>query len=213
MYSYKNIPSCVKYTLEEWYLAKALNQKNYDTWDDKLPGMPRGARADRDRLKDKIKKDLKKIQRGYCAYCGILFMVRGGESHIQREHILAKNTDRYRKFTFEPLNLVLACSRCNGFDLKGSKDYVTYYNEIYSLIETSIVHPHLDNIEDHLTANDSVLVEPVNSSPKGIKTISEFKLNEEAMLYLRGTYIKATKNPVSDEDESLIDEIMSKNYA
>jgi len=212
MYSYKKIPRCVNYTLEEKLLSQLLNQQPYDTWDDKLPGLPYGSRAERDRLKDKIKAELKSIQSGYCAYCGILFMVRGGESHIHREHILAKNTERYRKFTFEPLNLVLACSRCNGFDFKGTKDYVTYYNDNYSLILVSIVHPHLDNIEHHLTSDNSVFVEAVNNSPKGIKTIIEFQLNEEAMLYLRGTHIKANNIEVPDDDEELITEIMNRVY-
>ncbi|MEZ9257441.1 hypothetical protein AB4125_07535 [Vibrio splendidus] len=212
MYSYKNIPRCVEYTFQEQLLAQLLNRQSYDTWDDKLPGLPRGSRTERDKLKDKIKADLKLIQRGYCAYCGIRFMVRGGESHIHREHILAKNTERYRKFTFEPLNLALACSRCNGFDVKGTKDYVVYYNDLYPLISVSIIHPHLDNIESHLTSDNSVFVEPIDNSPKGIKTIIEFQLNEEAMLYLRGTYIKAKNIPVSDDDEELIDEIINREY-
>lgn len=212
-FSYKNIVSHVAYTQDMENLALLLNSQPYDTWTGQLPGLPRGSRKKRDNLKAEIKSQLMKIQNGYCAYCGIAFNIRGGNSSIHRDHILAKNTDRYRKFTFEPKNLVLACSRCNGFDFKKETDYVTHYDDNYDLIVTSIIHPHLDNLEDHIDGHSSVIVEPVNNSVKGRKTIDEFDLNEEPMISIRGMYLLYIKTPISAQDEALIASVMNRNYA
>jgi uncharacterized protein (TIGR02646 family) len=212
VYKFQNINETVVYNAAENDLASDLNAQGYDTWSKKLPGMAHGSRARRDRLKQKIKEQLLTIQDGYCAYCGISFSIRGGNSSIHREHVAPKHIDVHIRFIFEPQNLVLACSRCNGFDYKGSKNYLTLYDEDYSVCEFSIVHPHLDDFFEHLTDQNGIIIEIVNDSEKGQKSLKEFGINDESEIMIRGAFKKIKAEPLSDEDENLLSSILERSY-
>lgn len=209
MFSLKNIPNSVVYTADEIKLADLLNSKNFDTWSCKCPKklFPRGTSKKRKDLKDKLKRELKTLQKNHCAYCGINFFLITN-SKIHRDHILPKNTPIYRKFTFESKNIVLACDVCNGLDMKKDKDYVTFYSDDYNLIQTSIVHPHLDNIEEHINLDNSILAEVINNSPKGRTTIIEFQLNSERNVLLRGAFMQ--RETMSAADNALFNGIINR---
>ncbi|WP_305374828.1 HNH endonuclease family protein [Photobacterium leiognathi] len=207
MYQLKNITTSVTYNAEELELVALLNSKPFDTWNCKCPltEFPRGTSTARKNLKDKLKRELLVIQENYCAYCGINFCLVTN-SKIHRDHVLPKNTERYRKFTYESKNIVLSCDTCNGLDIKKDKDYVTYYSDDYDSIKTSIVHPHLDNVEEHINLNNSIYAEVVNDSQKGKMSIIEFELNCERNLVLRGKLMQRTT--VNTAEEQLVDSIM-----
>ncbi|WP_324056834.1 HNH endonuclease family protein [Aeromonas caviae] len=211
MYKLKNIPHSVEYTVEEHDLAQLLNSKNYDTWTCPCPTneFPRGTSTKRKQLKDKLKEQLLILQNNHCAYCGVNFHLTTN-SKIHRDHVLPKNTDRYRKFTFESKNIVLSCDICNGLDTKKDNDYATNYNDNYELINTSIVHPHLDNIEEHVFLDNTFEAVVVNNSAKGVETIREFKLNSERNLVSRGAFIILNQEPINDDDHALLKSISNK---
>lgn len=111
-------------------------------------------------------------QSGRCAYCG----GRLFEKRPHRDHIAPK--EKYRKWMFWPENLVLACFACNT-DLKAAFDPVLKEGATYRLTDFSIVHPYLDDPAQHINyaaAGLSILISPVNNSPKGLKTIQLFGL-------------------------------------
>ncbi|AYO04203.2 hypothetical protein ACPSLY_06990 [Vibrio parahaemolyticus] len=208
MYQLKNIPTSVSYNDEELELVTLLNSKPFDTWNCNCPldEFPRGTSTARNNLKDKIKRELILIQDNYCAYCGINFFLVTN-SKIHRDHVLPKNIERYRKFTFESKNIVLSCDTCNGLDIKKDKDYVTHYSDDYNAIVTSIVHPHLDNVEEHINLDNSIYAEVVNNSSKGRMSIVEFELNCERNLVLRGKLMQ--RPSIDTAEQQLIDSIIS----
>ena len=195
MYKFQTLNSVFLYHYADKLFVDYLNKENPHVWDGRLPNPPflRGSRTKRDDLKNFIKNKLTLIQGDYCIYCGVKFRTK---SEAQREHILPKET--YPEYTFEAQNLVLACSRCNGFDFKHIKDYaVVPVVADYHLNNFEIIHPYLDNLHDHLDVSGVVLAVKDNS-PKGHKTIDEFQLNDEYNCNFRGGDIYRKKYEISD---------------
>jgi len=125
-------------------------------------------------FKENVTTTMKVAQSNRCAYCG----TRLHEKRPHRDHIAPKNP--YYKWTFWPINLVLACYCCN-VDCKGEFDTVDFLSKSYSRTIFKIVHPFLDNPDDHLDfdlADKAILVRPKNGSAKGAKTIELFDLME-----------------------------------
>ncbi|MDM5131872.1 hypothetical protein OB962_12865 [Aeromonas piscicola] len=215
MYKFK-INRAINITLSyyEILLCYHLNTLGYDSWSGKLPDSPRGTRAERDELKTKIKNELKKLNGEYCSYCGTSLRVLGVnyDSNSQRDHILPK--EKYRHFTFEMKNIALACARCNGLDYKSSNDYCSNYNDNYDFIKTSIVHPYLDDIENHIEINDIGVACVLNNSEKAINTINEFDINDEALVVLRGGYLitQDQENKLSNADKNFIRNMSLRVY-
>lgn len=67
MFLYRSCPGSIVYTPDEQAFVDQLHLQTYDTWDDKLPGLPRGSRKKRGELKERIKTELRRIQGDYCA--------------------------------------------------------------------------------------------------------------------------------------------------
>ncbi|XVN15689.1 hypothetical protein QZH46_06780 [Pseudomonas corrugata] len=86
------------------------------------------------------------IQENRCAWCR-LPLGREGRRTIHRDHIAPKAL--YPAWTFLPLNLVLACEFCNGFENKSDVQTVEEFNANYKLCKFFIVHPYLDLVADH----------------------------------------------------------------
>lgn len=108
-----------------------------------------------------------------CAYCG----GRLFEKRPHRDHIAPK--EKYKKWIFWPENLVLACFACNT-ESKATFDPVVNEGVTYRLTDFSIVHPYLDEPSMHIgyaAEGLSILISPVNNSPKGLNTIQLFGLD------------------------------------
>lgn len=202
-------------TREELNFVQTIYNSQAIGWTGKLEGLPRGSAAKRDQIKQKIKDYLFTTQGQYCAYCCFNLEINFGAKGIRRahiDHILPKGNQKYKKFVFEPENLVLACSRCNGFAYKGEKDYGLNTHTDYPNINVNIIHPYRDRFLDHLSLPRSgAILIIVNNSVKGQRTLDEFGLNELVMLCLRGAFVQVKDNSVENEDQ--IQEIVARNYS
>lgn len=124
-------------------------------------------------IRKKIRDHFLNAQDYACCYCKMTKQ----EDHglvWDVEHILPKVL--YPQFTFEPLNLATACKECNRE--KWNKDIAIHSSKLNVRYATStnisIVHPHLDNYEDHLKVirygKNKIFHTRVNNSIKGNNT-------------------------------------------
>ncbi|WP_286256836.1 HNH endonuclease [Pseudoalteromonas apostichopi] len=169
-------------------------------------------RKDRDALITKIKIELEQIQNGYCYYCGFKFTYRLGEKasrKIQREHIAPKS--RYKEFTFEAENLVLACDLCNSTDYKGDINTILAYSNNYNACTFNIIHPYLDHRQRYLSLDESGLLCVLRSSNKGKNTVELFGLNEKFHVENRAMHTICSKYNVDSVTELLLQAQLAKN--
>ena len=168
------------------------------------------------RLVRYISKALEELQGNYCIYCGMLFGVTSGK---EVEHIAPKGDGRYPQFMFTALNLVLACSLCNGFEKKERKVPRNYWDTIagpaehdYRDCEFTIVHPYFDDPDIHfdfvhVAGNDpKVVIEGLTA--KGLCSISTFKLDEEPLTTERVKHVEIWAKRQNPHIEKLIEETL-----
>ncbi|HDU8345110.1 HNH endonuclease [Proteus mirabilis] len=171
-------------------------------------------RKERDELKNNIKKQLLKLQDGFCPYCGFKFSYRTGERgtrNIQREHIAPKAT--YKVYTFTTRNLVLACSICNGSDYKSNCDTIDNLGGTYSDCTFKIIHPYLDKRSEHLRLDSNTgLYKCINGKPKGKFTVELFGLNERFHVENRKLHLDFDKYKVNSYEE-IIRLLTSQNHS
>lgn len=127
-------------------------------------------------FKENLKEHMRTIQNNKCCYCKKELFHDIGEVDI--EHILSKS--KFPTFTFYPLNLALSCRSCNT--KKGSKN-VLVKNQIseYPVHGNaySIVHPNIDNFNEHLAINEGYVFEALTSKGSHTITVCElFRLKE-----------------------------------
>lgn len=111
-------------------------------------------------------------QRCYCAFCEGL--VNEGDAPI--EHISPKGLTP--EFVFEPNNLVVSCTRCNSTTIKGERPTIIGdVVPIYQDNDFCIVHPRLDNSDEHIIFQDEqrTIFELPRCSEKGLATIKFFR--------------------------------------
>ncbi|HFK6079473.1 TPA: HNH endonuclease [Enterobacter cloacae] len=195
-----------------------FNTIGADSWDKSLKddiGFEDGDISKRTKFKKEIKKHLIKMQENYCYYCGRSFFLFGENEkrfsrNIHIDHILPKKAahGRYGRFTFEPQNLILACSICNGRDFKGSLDFCDEPSDDYDAMSFSIVHPYFENINQHFRIEDDGTAVKINRN-KSKATVMErvFGINSTYMIESRLqnlTYIRQNPTP---EEEDVITEI------
>lgn len=126
-------------------------------------------------IRNKISRVTLTNQQCYCAFCE--GRLEKGTTAI--EHIVLKS--RHREFTYEPENLVSACGRCNSKAVKGEKEtLIEPLNPIYSLNRFKIVHPVLDEPDEHIVFKDKdrIFFDVNNCSQLGKDTIEFFKWEE-----------------------------------
>jgi uncharacterized protein (TIGR02646 family) len=164
-------------------------------------------------IKKKIRLDLTTSQK-VCGFCGLRLK---GTSQGQIEHIAPKAYYRHPEFTFTLKNLVLACHYCNSPDKKGTKDTISIKHTIYSKCKFNIVHPYLDDPEEHYDWTDKeieLLIQVKNDSPQGKKSIEIFGLDNPNMSELRAGEIRHSqlkaKYALLPADEFLLEAALSK---
>lgn len=131
---------------------------------------------------DSTKAELKALlfpQQHYrCAYCRGLIEDREGSVEI--DHIVPKNLSP--KCTFETINLVLACKRCNN---KKRTHNTTHLSEAVLLslanTPTSIgsymwVHPFLHCYSNYISVTDAYVYS--SSDPNGLAVITQCRLSD-----------------------------------
>lgn len=121
------------------------------------------------------------IQENRCAWCR-LPLGREGRRTIHRDHIAPKAL--HPTWTFLPLNLVLACEFCNGFENKSDIETVEELNADYTQCKFFIVHPYLDPVADHFEFDvdeDDLPVVIKGVSPQGKWTIKHLNLADSGI--------------------------------
>jgi hypothetical protein len=116
-------------------------------------------------------------QQNSCAFCCLEIDHDGVRRTPTAEHIAPK--EGYPQWTFESLNLIMACGSCNSH-FKHVYDPVVGHSDDYEDIVLTIVHPYLDKVSDHIRGGYlGGLLAPVTPEPlsiKGLETISLFNL-------------------------------------
>jgi uncharacterized protein (TIGR02646 family) len=157
-----------------------------------------------------IAESLQELQGDDCIYCGMPFGVTSGK---QVEHIAPKGAGRYPRFTFEPLNLALSCSLCNGFE---KKERDAYWDTIdldrpnYEDCTFRIVHPYFDIPEQHIHLDyqhKKVLISAI--TPKGQRTIDTFILDGEPLTNARGKIARLHELELQAEAEGLAQQALN----
>ena len=114
-----------------------------------------------------------------CCYCGLLYD-RTGRGEI--EHIAPKGQQNYPQFTFTPNNLAKACQLCNSSSMKHTFDTVRTPHADYNQCDFKIVHPYLDDHNDHYRFAYgflNVTISVNNNSDKARESIRLFELASE----------------------------------
>jgi hypothetical protein len=163
----------IEFTEDEIERIQELSVK--DGWDNPLASD----------IKVKITRYLRDQEIAFCCYCRV--SMHGWHNWtIDPEHVLPKS--HYPLYTFEILNLNIACKRCNMGIKRADDSFFTggrgclepFKTELYTF-----VHPNLDTVNDHLhvkieQSNDSYIRKywVVNDSAKGAATYAYFRLKE-----------------------------------
>lgn len=148
------------------------------------------------------------IQDNRCAWCR-LPLGREGRRTIHRDHIAPKAL--HPAWTFLPVNLVLACEYCNGFENKSDTPTISILHAEYERCEFLLVHPYLDDVGIHIefdTDEDDLPVVIKGISPKGEWTIENLHLDTTGITKERAKEVlykiwKERRLPA--QDEALID--------
>jgi len=202
IFKFQNLTKSVKFSKEQKEYIKSLSLSSGDIWkstDDKMED-----------IKNEITKQLLKIQDSYCIYCGFTIDFY---DFFEREHIALKS--KYPEFMFEPLNLALACNTCNKSTRKGRRNLlIEPKNKNYKLNKFKIIHPHLDNRDDHIMfSTDGISLIAKNNSKKGKETIKIFKLNNPGYLTLRGQQYLINKHSLGEELEDMLNKILQQSHS
>jgi len=172
-------------------------------------------------LKKTIKDQLTCLQDGKCAYCGLELATRAPEI----EHIAPKGgkiRPKHVEFVFLPLNLVMACRRCNNPTHKGQKDTIATKSLNYSDCEFTIVHPYLDDPNDFFEFVESLgVVDGIIQMPKCTSTdakknkarftIKMFGLDTEEVILARAEQLCYRNRcfQLTDKSNKLIKDVVS----
>lgn len=123
-----------------------------------------------------------------CAFC-LLSITPTARREADLDHVVPKASGMYPEWTYEALNLVLACSWCNR-RIKKAEDFMLLpkpHVEKYRHVALRIVHPYLDQRrEAHFIGGylgGTRRPSPIrHASARGAATIDFFKLGTQGHL-------------------------------
>lgn len=128
-------------------------------------------------IKDRIREYYFDLQNKTCCYCRL--PINDGTDNIEIEHIIDKN--RRVDFTFEMLNLIISCHKCNFNKSRKAVMNVCPPKNTYpnNGVTFNIIHGHYDNYFDHINfLADSTYHALTN---KGTFTIEKCKLDRTGL--------------------------------
>lgn len=206
----------IVFTPEEEQAIRNIGKMKSDSWDN--PTL--------EHIRDKIKIQLENVQRNNifpkeydfveCAYCGL---ITGGIGRKEVEHIAHKA--KHQEFSYHSMNLVFACSHCNGSSKKGQKNVVknkpvlktdhqsaSYFSDIqtqYELTSFTILHPKINNPDvDYKWGDVDKIILVDGNTPEAKNSIEMFGLKEFHMTQEREkqheTELNYLKNPARFEE-------------
>jgi uncharacterized protein (TIGR02646 family) len=210
-FRYQNLTRTITFSAQEQAIINGLGQLNGSEWDGDIKAGCTITKAQRNKVTSDIKGKSEAIQGKYCIYCGIHEEYKG---HLQREHILRKSATQYPNFMFEPENLVLACGHCNR-DLKGLKDFGSGQRDNYQKNSFKIIHPHLDDFNNHIRffgKGNQVLVQKIPYSRKGKKTIEVFELASVPKTTMRSGLIDQYEKYIDPKFNGPLNGVFDRKY-
>ncbi len=163
-------------------------------------------------FKENLKEHMRSVQNNKCCYCKKELFHDIGEVDI--DHILSKS--KFPKFTFYPLNLALSCRSCNT--KKGSKNVlVKSHIREYPVHGNaySIVHPNIDDFNEHLAINEGYVFEALTSKGSHTITVCELFRLKEVMKRNNANKMRELEQVQKNFDEaitenSLLKELMAR---
>lgn len=162
-------------------------------------------------IKTRIREQLLAHQKN-CAYCGLPLWET---SEGQIDHIAPKSRRRYPRFTFTLRNLVYACSHCNGFRKKSSKNTIATVHKLYSRCTFSIVHPYDKDFDNHFHWVEGIQIffDREKCSREALNSIKMFQLELGPMIEGRAkdimTLERKKKLQLSTSQQQQIDRALS----
>ena len=169
-----------------------------------------------------VKDALIQVQHDKCCFCEAQvshtshgdiehFRPKGGYQQSDDEPLLRPG---YYWLAYDFSNLFFACQKCNEvykrnyFPLTDPSKRATSHSEDYKQEDTLIIHPELDNPEDHITF-DKEVIKPLAGSVKGKETIrrtglDRVRLEDRRFDYyqLLLTLAKVARGTNSEADEA-----------
>lgn len=149
-------------------------------------------------IKDALKSALFELQQHKCFYCKREIIDEIGRVEI--DHVIPKSLAP--GFTFEKLNLVLTCKRCNHRKNEHNptieQDQLLKELKVYPNDQTFFVwiHPYLHNYSEHISIQDDCVFISLGGSKNGLSVIKVCKLDQmnQVMSRLRSARIKRNNN-------------------
>ncbi len=142
-------------------------------------------------IKQRIKYQYCKDQKGYCAYCRTEMEYKCHSSHI--DHIVDKATHHGWRFT--GLNLTLSCPQCNTYKLNKEtlRDFARNAQAIpVGSAFYKIIHPHFDDYSRHIVFDENIFVRALDND-KGYNTIEICGLWRSLYIDRRGKHINLSR--------------------
>lgn len=155
-------------------------------------------------IKHRLSEYTIKNQNGRCAYCENL-LERGA---VELEHFLPK--EKFRGFTFEPLNLFSTCKSCNNPCNKKSEGLVDdrFKNgNVYGMNVFKILHPYLHNPKEHIVYESDYVIDRTKSTEMGVATVDFFEWDKHPQSFMIKRYMYLLTKDLGINIEQLIDEI------
>ncbi|MGF6091599.1 HNH endonuclease [Pseudomonas sp. 18173] len=113
-------------------------------------------------LRKDLRAGLLKLQNYTCAYCRRALSHEIGRNEI--DHIIAKAIDGMARFTYERINLVAICKRCN----KNKSDKPVLMRALTNHCSYPIspddylwVHPYIHRYSEHIKIHEGYIFEPI----------------------------------------------------
>ncbi|WP_063661600.1 HNH endonuclease [Aliivibrio fischeri] len=193
----------ISYSQEETdMIEQKLSETNFNhrSWAD----------DDLKQIKESIKKHYHSVQNGVCPYCRQQLNSTHGR-YWDIEHIIPRS--HVSNFMFEPKNLCMSCVDCNSE--KSAKKITSSTAKSKYPIKSEqyfIIHPHLDNYEEHLMVIEAGLFYyPLK--PKGRITIEVCGLNRfyEFAGFGSNPDVFTTINALTTAAASVEDETIQQN--
>ncbi|PIB26453.1 hypothetical protein BFP76_11055 [Amylibacter kogurei] len=142
-----------------------------------------------------------------CVWCESKLGLEARRS-AHRDHIAPK--EHYRKWTFLPANIAVACEACNGFTVKSDLDTIAVEAPNYEECDFRVVHPYLDNPVEHIEfVQEEKKVVMVGLSVKGCWTIKNLQLDGTAATARRAFDRILEDNGLSNDQRELINQAMA----
>lgn len=137
-------------------------------------------------LREAIRYSLRANQAQSCYYCRRIISIERRNMGEAIEHYLDKSKPHYRRWAFNPFNLVIACQPCNF--VKSTKDLGDANVRASVYLQSHIgqfkwLHPYFDSYSENIKISPGPVYSPIPNAPRHAQAsamIEDLKLNSIA---------------------------------